>query len=130
MLVPDSASRATGAPDRVQAASALSALFALPPFRPLVAIAALVLGSHAMHDAFAMIRRSAAGIGPGTAGVLWSEAVAAEVVVFFLVGPALLNRLGPARAMARAAAAGALRWSVMVLAADIVALVLSSRCMA
>jgi len=124
MLVPDSASRATGAPDRVQAASALSALFALPPFRPLVAIAALVLGSHAMHDAFAMIRRSAAGIGPGTAGVLWSEAVAAEVVVFFLVGPALLNRLGPARAMARAAAAGALRWSVMVLTADIVALAL------
>jgi len=32
-----------------------------------------------MHDGFAMIRWRAAGIAPGTAGLLWSEAVAAEV---------------------------------------------------
>jgi len=124
MLVPASTTSGTGAPARVEAAPTLRVLLALPYFRPLVAIAALVLGSHAMHDAFAVIRWSAAGIGPGTAGVLWSEAVAAEVIVFFLVGPALVNRLGPARAMALAAAAGALRWSVVALTADIVALAL------
>jgi PPP family 3-phenylpropionic acid transporter len=99
-------------------------LVALPAFRRLVLIAALVLGSHAMHDAFAVIRWSAAGISPATASVLWSESVAAEVVVFFLIGPALLRRLGPAGAMALAAAAGTLRWGVMAESADVVALAL------
>ena len=47
-----------------------------------------------MHDAFAVIWWSAAGIEPSTISILWSEAVAAEVVVFFLIGPALLDRLG------------------------------------
>jgi MFS transporter, PPP family, 3-phenylpropionic acid transporter len=91
---------------------------------PLVAIAALVLGSHAMHDAFAVIRWNAAGMGPDTAAWLWSEAVAAEVIVFFVLGPFLVDRLGPARAMALAAAAGVLRWSIMALTADIVTLAL------
>jgi PPP family 3-phenylpropionic acid transporter len=44
--------------------------------------------------------------------VLWSEAVAAEVAVFIFVGPALLRRLGVAGAVALAAAAGILRWTV------------------
>jgi PPP family 3-phenylpropionic acid transporter len=77
-----------------------------------------------MHDSFAVIRWSAAGISPVTASVLWSESVAAEVVVFFLLGPVLLDRLKPAGAMALAAAAGALRWAVMAESADIVALAL------
>ena len=34
-------------------------------FEILVLVAALILGSHAMHDAFAVIRWSAAGISPG-----------------------------------------------------------------
>ena len=114
MLVPEFMRRDHGAPDRVEAGSALGALIALPGFVPLVTIAALVLGSHAMHDAFAVIRWNAAGIAPATAGLLWSESVAAEVVVFFV--------LGPAHAMALAAAAGVLRWSVMALTADVVAL--------
>jgi MFS transporter, PPP family, 3-phenylpropionic acid transporter len=56
-------------------------LLRLRRFRSLVLVAALVLGSHAMHDAFAVIRWGAAGISPATASVLWSEAVAAEVLV-------------------------------------------------
>ena len=75
-------------------------LLRLPLFRNLVLVAALVLGSHAMHDAFAVIRWSAAGIGPATASLLWSESVAAEVVVFFVIGPALVTRLTPAGALA------------------------------
>jgi MFS transporter, PPP family, 3-phenylpropionic acid transporter len=125
LLVPDAASRPLPDADRRPVSSAdVRVLVALPSFRRLVLIAALVLGSHAMHDAFAVIRWSAAGISPATASVLWSESVAAEVVVFFLIGPALLRRLGPAGAMALAAAAGTLRWAVMAVSADVVALAL------
>ena len=44
--------------------------------------------------------------------ILWSEAVAAEVIVFLIVGPALLARIGPRGAAALAASAGAIRWTV------------------
>jgi len=97
-------------------------LLRLPVFRYVVLIAALVVGSHAMHDAFAMIRWRAAGISAATASVLWSEAVLAEVVVFFLIGPALVRRLTPAGALGVAALAGIVRWSVMATSADVVAL--------
>jgi PPP family 3-phenylpropionic acid transporter len=66
-----------------------------------------------MHDSFAIIRWSELGIDATTISVLWSESVAAEVLVFFLIGPRLLTRLGPSGAMMIAAAAGVLRWSVM-----------------
>lgn len=60
---------------------------------PLYCRIALILGSHAMHDVFAMIRREAAGISPATAGLLWSLSVAAEVIVFRIIGRPLLDRL-------------------------------------
>src|SRR5688572_19918764 len=81
-------------------------LLRLPLFRNLVLVAALILGSHAMHDAFAVIRWIATGISPATASLLWSESVAAEVLVFFVIGPALVTRLTPAGALAIAALAG------------------------
>ena len=84
--------------------------------------AALLLGSHAMHDGFAVISWNAAGIDTGTASLIWSESVAAEVVMFFLLGPALIERLGPGRAAALAATAGVLRWAVMATSTQIVAL--------
>jgi PPP family 3-phenylpropionic acid transporter len=58
----------------------LRALFAVPGFLPLMALAALVLGSPAMHDGFEVLRWEEGGIGPGIAGLLWSEGVLAEVV--------------------------------------------------
>jgi PPP family 3-phenylpropionic acid transporter len=124
-LVPEPTARprrpAAGTP--ASSTRALS-LFALRRFRRVVLIAALILGSHAMHDTFAVIRWSAAGISPATVSILWSEAVAAEVLVFFVVGPALVDRLGAAGALSLAAAAGILRWSVMALSVDIVPLAL------
>jgi MFS transporter, PPP family, 3-phenylpropionic acid transporter len=99
-------------------------LLRLPLFRNLILVAALILGSHAMHDAFAVIRWSTAGISPGTASLLWSESVAAEVLVFFVIGPALVTRLRPAGAAAIAALAGMLRWAVMAQTTDILALAL------
>jgi MFS transporter, PPP family, 3-phenylpropionic acid transporter len=63
-------------------------------FRRVILVATLVLGSHALHDTFAVIRWTAAGVSSVTVSVLWSESVAAEVVVFFLIGPWLVRRLG------------------------------------
>ena len=99
-------------------------LLRLPLFRNLVLVAALILGSHAMHDAFAVIRWRTAGISPVTTSVLWSESVAAEVFVFFIIGPALIRRLTPAGAIATAALAGMLRWTVMAQTSDVIALAL------
>jgi PPP family 3-phenylpropionic acid transporter len=90
----------------------LLGLVRIPRFRILIVVSALVYGSHAMHDAFAVIRWSDAGIDTSLISVLWSEAVAAEVVVFLLVGPALLDRVGPRGAACLAAAAGVMRWSI------------------
>jgi PPP family 3-phenylpropionic acid transporter len=99
-------------------------LLRLPQFRRLVLVAALILGSHAMHDAFAVIRWRAAGVSPAMASVLWSESVAAEVLVFFLLGPALVTWLTPAGALAVAAVAGLVRWAVMAQSAAVLALAL------
>ena len=99
-------------------------LLSIPAFRRLLLVGALILGSHALHDTFAVIAWRAASIGSGTASLLWSESVASEVVVFFFLGPWLLERLGPPRAAALAAGAGVLRWAVMGLASDVVPLAL------
>lgn len=108
------------APPRV----AVVPLLRIARFRNVVIVAALVLGSHAMHDAFAVIRWTEAGIDARTAGALWSLAVAAEVVVFFAAGPALIARLTPAGAIALAALAGIARWTVMALSTGVAALAL------
>src|SRR2546430_11301985 len=65
-----------------------------------------------MHDAFAVIRWGDAGMDAPIISILWSEAVASEIIVFFLIGPALLSRIGPRGAAALAAVAGIIRWSV------------------
>ncbi|WP_247316243.1 MFS transporter [Bradyrhizobium sp. 141] len=87
-------------------------LLAMPQFRILILVSALVYGSHAMQDAFAVIRWSEAGLAPWAISLLWSEAVAAEVVVFFLIGPGLVSRIGARGAATLAAAAGIIRWSI------------------
>jgi PPP family 3-phenylpropionic acid transporter len=105
-------------------ASGIGELVRIPAFRRLVVVAALILGSHAMHDTFAMVRWSAAGIGLSAGSVLWSEAVVAEVVVFFAIGPALLDRVGAGRALAIAATAGIVRWTAMATTTSLVVLAL------
>ena len=100
------------------------ALLAAPGFLPLMALAALVMSSHALHDGFEVLRWEDGGIGPGAAGLLWSEGVLAEVVVFVVAGPMLLRRLGPAGAAALAASAGVVRWSVTAVTAWLPAMVL------
>jgi PPP family 3-phenylpropionic acid transporter len=87
-------------------------LHKIPQFRNIILVSALVSASHAMHDAFAVIRWSDAGMDPSVISVLWSEAVGAEVVVFFLIGPAMLKQFGARGAAALAAVAGIVRWSI------------------
>ncbi len=111
-------------PSEVEGVHGFKRLLSLPLYRRVLVVAALVFGSHAMHDAFAVIRWREAGVGPELTGLLWSESVAAEVIVFFLLGRALLDRLGPARAAALCAAAGVLRWVVMAETAWVPALAL------
>ena len=99
-------------------------LFGIALFRRTVLVAALISGSHAMHDTFAVIRWNAAGIGSAPISLLWSTSVAAEVVVFFWIGPSLIHRFGPSGAAAIAAVAGAIRWIVMSQTAAIAVLAL------
>jgi PPP family 3-phenylpropionic acid transporter len=93
-----------------------------PAFVRMVLAAGLVLGSHAMNDAFAIIRWSDAGISPAVSSVLWSESVGAEVVVFVLLGPWLLDVLGACGGLALAAGAAVVRWGVMAQTANVAAL--------
>ena len=100
----------------------VAALLRNRPFRMLMLVAALIMGSHAMSDSFAVIRWRAAGLAPPTISLLWSLSVIAEVAVFLLIGPPLLKRIGPAGGAAVAAAAGILRWSVMAVTTAVPAL--------
>jgi PPP family 3-phenylpropionic acid transporter len=95
------------------AAAEVRGLLKLSPFRVVIAVSALVYGSHALYDAFAVIRWSAAGLPAPVISMLWAEAVAAEVIVFLLIGPWLLDRLGVRGAAVLAAVAGIVRWSAM-----------------
>jgi PPP family 3-phenylpropionic acid transporter len=88
-------------------------LLRLAVYRRVLIVAALVLGSHALQDAFAVIRWRAAGIDLPIVGLLWSESVLSEVVVFLLIGPRVVCRFGPGGACALSAGAGVIRWTVV-----------------
>ena len=105
MLPNKVAGPASGNPAKDKSISAWS-LARIPAFVQLMAIAALVGGSHALHDGFEVIRWRSAGMSAREVSVLWSLSVAAEVGVFAGFGPRLLEFLGPRRAMILAACAG------------------------
>jgi MFS transporter, PPP family, 3-phenylpropionic acid transporter len=118
------ADRVTATTKRDIAPGSISALLRLPVFRRVVLVAALILGSHAMHDTFSMIRWKAASITPQTASMLWSASVVAEVIVFFIIGPPLVRRITPAGCIVVAALAGALRWAIEAATTHMAALAL------
>src|SRR6185312_4131798 len=95
-----------------------------PVFVHMVLAAALVIGSHAMHDAFAIICWRDAGISHVVSSVLWSESVGAEVLVFVFLGPWLLSLLGRSGALALGAGAAVVRWGVLAQTADVTILAL------
>ena len=89
-----------------------ASLLEIPAFRQLLIIAALVEGSHALHNSFSVIRWQAAGTGLPVISALWSESVLSEVLVFLLIGPRFVRLFAPGGAIALAAAAGVIRWTV------------------
>ena len=97
-------------PRAAQPGGGMRALLRIREFRLVVLLAALILGSHAMHDSFVMILWNQIGIGAGLGSVLWAQSVAAEVVVFFWLGPLLLRHVRPEAGMGLAAVAAMLRW--------------------
>jgi MFS transporter, PPP family, 3-phenylpropionic acid transporter len=112
-LLPSGAPEPDPHADTARTAAKVRGLLELSPFRVVIVVSALVYGSHALYDAFAVIRWSAAGLSAPVISVLWAEAVAAEVIVFLLIGPWLLDRLGVRGAAVLAAVAGIVRWSAM-----------------
>ena len=110
-------------PNRVSAARDAApiagawALARVPTFVRLMGVAALVGGSHALHDGFEVIRWRSAGMSATQSSVLWALSVAAEMLVFVAIGPRLLAVLGPSRAMLLAAVAGIVRWSTAAMTA-------------
>ena len=114
----------TTAPPGAKTAGGIGALFRLPTFGRVMAVAALIGGSHALHDTFEVIRWRAAGLSATQASILWSLSVASELVVFVGIGPPLLAALGPRRAMLLAGAAGIVRWSTAAVTAAFPAMVL------
>ncbi len=97
-------------PDAASRRGSIRDLLALPGFVRLMIVAALIGGSHALHDSFEVIRWRAAGLTAGQCSVLWALSVASELAVFLLFGRSLLRHLGPSRAMMLAAVAGIVRW--------------------
>jgi PPP family 3-phenylpropionic acid transporter len=53
----------------------MTALLGTSRFRMVLMVAALVFGSHAVHDAFAVIRWNEAGVSTSAISFLWSEVV-------------------------------------------------------
>jgi PPP family 3-phenylpropionic acid transporter len=124
-VIPElSRERSTPTPVNQARANGLLVLFRIPQFRNLLIAMSLIFGSHVMQDGFAVIRWKAAGIAADNVSMLWSEGVAAEVLVFFVIGPRLVTRLSPAGALALAATAGAVRWTVMAQTTSLFALAL------
>ncbi len=101
------------------------ALLAIPAFRRILLVAGLVIGSQSMSDTFAAIHWRSAGVSPRVIGALWSEAVTSELIVFMLVGPALLRWFGPGRCATLGALAGIVQWGSLALTSDPTLLVLS-----
>ena len=118
LWVPELAAPRPAVPRAAQPEGGMRALLRIREFRLVVLLAALILGSHAMHDSFVMILWNQIGISAGLGSVLWAQSVAAEVVVFFWLGPLLLRHVRPEAGMGLAAVAAMLRWMLTALLAS------------
>jgi PPP family 3-phenylpropionic acid transporter len=98
-----------------------------PPLKPLVASVGFLLflaagslnsAAHTVYYAFSTIHWKAAGISDDTIGLLWSEGVIAEIVLFALSGR-VARRCGPAGLLVLAALGGVLRWTALGLTTSV-----------
>ena len=103
---------------------ALRAVLALPEFRRVLAISALIQGSHAAYYAFGSIHWERAGVAPSVIGMLWAWSVVVEVALFAWGRP-LADRAGARGLALAAAAAGLLRWGITAESVALPALVVA-----
>ncbi|MGE5547500.1 MAG: MFS transporter [Solirubrobacterales bacterium] len=90
----------------------LRPLLSSRPYLLFVAAAALNQAAHTVYYAFATLHWKAAGVADDTIGLLWSEGVLAEIVLFAFSGAAV-RRLGPGGLLVTAGLGGVLRWLVL-----------------
>lgn len=83
-----------------------------PLFLLFVGSAALNQMAHTVYYAFASIHWKAAGLSDMAIGLLWSEGVVAEIVLF-AVSNRVVARFGPAALLLAAALGGVARWLVL-----------------
>jgi len=87
-------------------------------FRAALLATALIQGAHAAYYGFATLHWRSAGLSEATIGLLIAEGIVAEIVLF-VWGRTLVERLGPARLTALAAAASLLRWTATAFVTDV-----------
>lgn len=93
----------------------LRRLLAAPAFLAAAAAVATGQASHSVYYVYSALDWTAQGIGAALIGWLWAFGVLVETALMLGPGRDWVERLGPARALAVAAAAGVVRWSAMVL---------------
>lgn len=108
-------------PDRARLREA-AGLLRNPVFLIFAAAASIGQASHAVYYAYSTLTWLGQGIGAGVIGALWATGVVAEIGLMLGPGRAWVARIGPARSLALAAAAGVLRWTLMSLTPGLVLL--------
>ncbi len=84
-------------------------LLANRPFVLMMIAAAFIQSSHAVYYGFATIHWRSVGFSNTLIGFLWAEGVIAEIILF-IYGARILGKLGPAKLILLAGAAGGVRW--------------------
>ncbi|CAA7623392.1 Major facilitator superfamily permease [Candidatus Terasakiella magnetica] len=89
-----------------------------PAFLLFIGAMALNQAAHTVYYAFATIHWKAAGLSDTVIGLLWSEGVVAEILLF-MVSNRVVAKLGPGGLLLAAALGGVLRWIVLGACADL-----------
>lgn len=88
------------------------------PFLLLLAAGSLNSAAHTVYYAFSTIHWKAAGISDDTIGLLWSEGVVAEILLF-AISARVARRLGAPGLLLVGALGGMLRWTILGLTTDL-----------
>lgn len=108
-------------PERKGRPAPLKPLLVSVPFLLFLLAASFNQAGHTVYYSFASIHWKAAGIPDDVIGLLWSEGVIAEVVLFAFSG-LVVARAGPAGLLLAAGLGGIARWLVLGLTTDVTAL--------
>lgn len=109
-------------PDRGQRRhGTLRAFLTNPVFLLFLGANAFVQSSHAAYYTFSTLHWRAAGLDDLTIGIIWSEGVLAEILLF-AISSRFVHRLRPTQLILIGALGGILRWGVLASTADVWAL--------